>query len=100
MKEDNINKKELGGNFNNVFDRSSLSQNNMITFNKDNAQTFLEKVRESIEKDKIKFNFEDMLNGKTTNYEFKLTYAKEVLQSLVRKKLIRKEDFEALDFNK
>ena len=100
MNNDSNDKNKLRGNLYNVFDVSDLSQKNMLTFNKDNAQIFLEKLRDCVKKEKTEFNFEEIINNKKTNYEFKLSYAKEVIRSLVRKKLVREEDLDFLDLNK
>ena len=100
MNNDSNDKNKLRGNLYNVFDVSDLSQKNMLTFNKDNAQIFLEKLRDCIKKEKAEFNLEEIINNKKINHKFRLSYAKEVIRSLARKKLVREEDLDFLDLNK
>ena len=86
----------LTSNRKNLFESSKSDQEKMITFNKDNAQRFLEKIRATHDAGETEFIFEDNNDNNKIKQKFKLPFAKEALRSLILKKLINKEDANGL----
>ena len=83
--------------FNNVLGDLSRDQNQVVKFNKEKAYKLLDQVKDSLKEGKNKLTFEDENGSFKKQYEYDLSYAKEVLISLSRKKLINYEDLKDLD---
>ena len=83
--------------FNNVLGDLSRDQNQVVKFNKEKAYKLLDQVKASLKEGKNKLIFEDVNGSFKKQYEYDLSYAKEVLISLSRKKLINDEDLKGLD---
>ena len=83
--------------FNNVLGDLSRDQNQVVKFNKEKAYKLLDQVKASLKEGKNKLIFEDVNGSFKKQYKYDLSYAKEVLISLSRKKLINDEDLKGLD---
>ena len=68
--------------FNNVLGDLSRDQNQVVKFNKEKAYKLLDQVKDSLKEGKNKLIFEDVNGSFKKQYEYDLSYDKEVLISL------------------
>ena len=81
---------------NNVLGDLSRDENQVVKFNKEKAYKLLDLVKISLKEGRNKFIFEDVNGSFKKEYEYDLQYAKEILISLSRKKLIKHDDLREL----